>query len=90
MRIFSRTKIDSGPEKQVEAEAWGTIKVTNNTNINILDFILFVVSHTSYESVTECSHFLALSANISYRLSFTLTYKSLQPVLAAFDSGQYM
>ena len=91
MRIFSRTKIDSGPEKQVEAEVWGTIKINNNkTDNNILDFILFVVFHTCYESVTKCSDFLALSANISHRPSFTPTYKSLQPVLGAADSGQYM
>ena len=40
MRIFSLTKIDSGPEKQVEAEVCCTSKITNN---NTLGFILFVV-----------------------------------------------
>ena len=44
MRIFILTKGDSGPEKQVEAEVWGTIKITNN---NILNIILFVVFHAS-------------------------------------------
>ena len=90
MRIFILTKIDSGPEKQVEAEVWGTIKITNKTDNNILDFILFLVFHTSYESVTKCPDFLALSANTSHRPSFTPTCKSLQPVLGAADSGQYM
>ena len=44
MRIFNLTKIDSGPEKQVLAEVWGTSRITNNTNNNTLGFILgFVV-----------------------------------------------
>ena len=51
MRIFSLTKIDSGPEKQLEAEVCCTSKVTNN---NTLGFILFVVFHTFFKSVAQC------------------------------------
>ena len=65
MRIFNLTKIDSGLEKQVEAEAWGTNKTNNNT----LGFILFVVLHSFYKSMSECSGLLALSANIGHRPS---------------------
>ena len=44
MRIFNLTKIDSGPEKQVLAEVWGTSRITNNTSNNTLGLIVgFVV-----------------------------------------------
>ena len=73
MRIFNLTKIDSGPEKQVEAEVWGTSKITKKTNNNTLGLILFVVFHTFYKSVSECSVNLALSANIGCQSSLSVT-----------------
>ena len=87
MRIFSLTKIDSGPEKQVEAEVWGTIKITNNTNNSTLDFILFVVFHTFYESVSECSGFLALywpKAPVALTCEFLLIVATKNVLFKAF------
>ena len=77
MRIFNLTKIDSGPEKQAEAEVWGTSKITNKTNNNTLGFIFFVVFHTFYKYVSECSGFLALSVIIGHRPPVAPTYKYL-------------
>ena len=70
--VSNLSKVDSWLEKKVEAEVWGTSKITNKTNKNALGFILFVVFHTPYKSVAllwpPCYR---LSVNISTGLKNT-------------------
>ena len=43
MKVFNLTKINSGPEKQTEAEVQGTSWITNNISKITLVFMVFLL-----------------------------------------------